>query len=139
MERERGDRMKNIKRLIGAMLVLSLFLVGCSGNDDQDSDAPNDTETEVTEEEVDLRPSFEEDKDVQEEIEANENVEQAVIQLDTTGDKDAVNVDIMMTTDEDVEKEADKFADQIREAYPDHVIDMIIVYDDNVIHKEQYE
>lgn len=131
--------MKNIKRLIGAMLVLSLFLVGCSGNDDQDSDAPNDAETEVTEEEVDLRPSFEEDKDVQEEIEANENVEQAVIQLDTTGDKDAVNVDIMMTTDEDVEKDADKFADQIREAYPDHIIDMIIVYDDNVIHKEQYE
>lgn len=122
--------MKNIKRLIGMMLVLSLFLVGCASNDDSDvneAEAPKEA------------TSLSSDADIQEEIEANKNVEEVMIQIDATGEEDYVNVDIVVKKDENVEEDAEEFAAKIQEEYPDHIIDMIIIHDDHLIYQNQFE
>lgn len=126
--------MKNIKRLLGALLVLSLFLAGC-GTDETKEENNQDDNVQETEQ----SPTLSSDEEVEEEISSNKNVESVSVQIDATGDDEYVNVDLVVKDDKNIEEEIEEYVDIIKEAYPEHIIDIIAIHDDHLVYQETFE
>lgn len=130
--------MRIFKFMISAMLISSLFLVGCSSNDQ--TEQPNESEDINEEQNIDEEEqTLGGDEEIQEILEANKEVDSVMVQIDKTGETQFVNIDIVVSSDKNTEENAETYVEQIKDKYPDHSIDMIIIHDDQVIYQNQFE
>lgn len=131
--------MNFFKFMISTVLVFSLFLVGCSSSNDQPEQP---TESETTNEGSNTNNEEQAlggDEVIKETLEANKDVDSAMVQIDKTGETQFVNVDIIVSSDDEPEAKAETYAEQIKDKYPDHTIDIMIIHDDQVIYQNKFE
>lgn len=159
-----GAKMKTIKYLGIISIVLLMILVGCQSKDEETKTESDTSETEMSEEvenqdDKDISPkedsteeneenttddfdhqiTLEADEDTAKELEKDENVEKVMVQVEATGEYRFVNVDITLKSKADGEKIAQHYADILKEKYPDHIIDMIIIHDGDILFQDTFE
>lgn len=139
-------------------LFLSILLIGCSANDQKDegtNDKPADDSTEQVkpEKQDDADKPDEEaeqsdasgttelsvEKETADEISKDENVEDAIIQLETVGENKYVNAHIKFKEFVKGEETAKGYADQLKEKYPERTVDIILSRDGDVLYQDTFK
>lgn len=143
--------MKTFKLLFAISVTLLFVLVGCSndepetGTDSNPSSTNESGDENAVEEggdgtdEGDSNVSLEADEETANELKDDENVEDVMIQIETRDENKFVNADITVASEVDGEEAATKYADILKEKYPDHIIDIIIVHDGTILHQQTFE
>lgn len=132
---------------LSVMTALLLVVAGCSSNDDGGNTEEGNNEgqeeqqnnEEQPQEEQDQTPSAEldSDADLKEQLQAEEEVDEAMVQIVKADDKQTINVDIQISSGQEWNEEwLTKYKEMIREKYPDQQVDLIIAQDGSPITQE---
>lgn len=152
--------MKTLKLLFAFSLTIIVVLAGCSNDGAEPEQSPDsnpaaenetgdqnameegDDETEEGSdepEENESNTSLSADEEAENELKEQENVEDVMVQVVTRDEGNAVNADITVSSEVDGEEAATQYADILKEKYPDHTIDIIIVHEGTVLHQQTFE
>ncbi|WP_301107709.1 hypothetical protein [Sporosarcina sp.] len=138
---------------------MSILLIGCA-SDNQKYEEKNDeleegsTEQVTPESKDEKEKSNEKDekksdesgttelsveKETADEIAKDDNVEDAIIQLETVGENEYVNAHIKFKEVVKGEETAEEYADQLKEQYPDRIVDIILSRNGDVLYQGVFE
>lgn len=118
---------KGIKTLIVGLTLLA-SLTAC-GDKEAENEAPKEDPTlEITD--------TSEDTDIEAQFEDREEIEEAVIQLETIEGKDFVYAHIKLSNDKYTEELASEYKNMLQEKYPDRILDLIISKGDELLFQE---
>ncbi|MCM3715606.1 hypothetical protein M3202_16185 [Alkalihalobacillus oceani] len=149
------------KRYVIAALAISLGLSACSNNgevEEQPQDEPQEEvqdqpeeegqpEDAASEEEQDPATSEEEpslslgaEEELQEEIASQPGIVDVMVQVEE-GSANRINADIEINDEQELSPEevAETYAELIKEKYPDHAVDIIIIQDGQMLTQAQFE
>ena len=79
------------------------------------------------------------EKDTATEFEEREEVERAIVQLETIEEKQFVNGHITITAGQDVDALAKEYKKILQENYPGRIVDLIISSDDKLLFQDTFE
>lgn len=148
------------KRYVIAALAISLGLSACSNNGEVEEQPQDEPQEEVqdqpqeegqpedagSEEEQDATSeegpsiSFGAEEELQEEIASQPGIVDVMVQVEE-GSANRINADIEINDEQELSPEevAETYAELIKEKYPDHAVDIIIIQDGQMLTQAQFE
>lgn len=126
--------------LVLMLLVIGMIsLIGCSSGEDSDADT-TDSEQEADEQQEEQEdqeePSAElsTDEELTQQLESEDAVEEAMVQLVDEEDGQLVNIDIDISADQEWSEDLKTtYSEIIQEAYPDQTVDVIFAQDGEML------
>ena len=130
------------KSLMLSMLAALLIALAACSSGEENTENNEDAENTQEEQEEPKEPAaeLESDADLQEQLQAEEEVEEAMVQVVDDQGEQSVNIDIMIGADQEWNEEwLSKYQEMIREKYSDQPVDLIVAQDGSLITQETIE
>jgi len=137
--KKRGNEMihKNKWMMMLVALLAMILITGCAGNDTEDAaekESAQETPAEdgKKEQEGNAQKSdeqFSTNEELTQKIEAEKGIERVMVQVIEGEERQSVNVDIEINEEQELaaDKVIEKYGAMIKEQYPDHILDIIVV------------
>lgn len=130
------------KWMMMLVALLALIMISGCGNDgaedaaeeDSAQETPAEEGKEQEENEQKTDEQFSTDEELKQKIEAEQGIESVMIQVIEGEDRQSVNVDIEINEEQELaaDEVIKKYGEMIKEQYPDHTIDVIVVKDGKI-------
>ncbi|RSL35383.1 hypothetical protein D7Z54_02125 [Salibacterium salarium] len=123
--------------LVLMVLVIGMIsLIGCSSGEDSDADTTDSEQEADEQQEGQEEPSAElsTDEELTQQLESEDAVEEAMVQLVDEEEGQLVNIDINISADQEWSEDLKTtYSEIIQEAYPDQTVDVIFAQDGEML------